>query len=179
MISLTVGFREARVWSEDVPELAYDGTVVRECSLPVGPNAAERRRVIVELLVPMGARYLHGALGAVFEPRTAGGLDVRVLASTDPGPVVPWSLAAELEDVHAGLPVEYAVPVIRSAQATPELPVIGSGILTFDRAAHGAVGSSASVFEWLSTAVIRLLAARQLPNSDEALQNLIQLERCF
>jgi hypothetical protein len=65
-----------------------------------------------------------------------------------------------MDIVVIGLPDEFADSVLTGAVQAPATRLLGPGVLRFDCAAQGLVGSSRWFFRHLSTIVVRLLTSR-------------------
>lgn len=52
---------------------------------------------MIEILAPLGARFLYGYLGATFEPNDSGNLVLKVAVSTEVEREVNSSLASSLD----------------------------------------------------------------------------------
>jgi hypothetical protein len=174
MLELRWGLNRARVWLDELPAWQTPNTDVAVRHLPAPPSEiAETRRAAVEMTLP-GPKSRYAALGATFEPSDTGRLVLRVPHSATLGPVVPDALAARVDVVHAGLASEYVPAIAEDDVAALAAVAPGSGVLTFDCAAHSEVGSSLHDFGILAHVVIRLLA--QIPTSEEVILQLLQSE---
>jgi hypothetical protein len=138
----------------------FDGSEVFQTSCAArNIRATPVRQAGVRVAVPGGANELAGALGAEFLPDQSGQLLIMVLASDqqDGG-----------GDLLPGMPSSYARDVLGAARATEEIAALGAGVLRFDRAQRSPEHSSPELFEWMASAVIRLLVPelRQLPEDE-------------
>jgi hypothetical protein len=123
-----------------------------------GNHRVEPRRCALELFVRLGARSLYGLLGASLQPKDSEELVLLISENADAGGLYEASLSSSFGDVRKGLPKQYVealMRVVRNEEASLEL--LGGGILSFDCAAHGVVGSAPAVFQVLASAVISLL----------------------
>jgi hypothetical protein len=169
-------YGKARVWLGELPELTYPVLDVLERTLEAGDSPLSGvRRAAIEMLLPRGGRALYGLLGAELTPRCSGRLVVQVAVSGRTEPQFIRSLAARIDDVRLGIPDEYAVSVLDGVSRTDESRSLGPGMVRFDRAAHGAVGSAQWLFQRLSAAIVRLLAGQPETPSDEGLAELLRL----
>jgi hypothetical protein len=135
-------------------------------------GSGRRRVAALELFLPKGGRALYGLLGAEFLPNTSQVLEVCVDTVVKNGPHVTWSLAAQVDQVYAGILDEYAEGIISGACESKALLALGSGVVNFRWGAHGIVGSSSGFFKRLSDSVITLLSLETLDISG---QNLIKM----
>jgi len=78
------------------------------------------------------------------------------------------------DQVRRGLPREYADSVMEGAIYTNSISPLGSGVLQFNCAAHGEVGSSPNAFRQLGEMVTRLLQMDPSSVTVEQLLDLIQ-----
>ncbi len=176
MITLELSpYRKARVWLGELPDLGYEVKETVEDVIEVGASAVTGvRRAAIELYLYTGPRDLYGLLGATLTPDRSGRLMLQVAASDDDGKPVDWSLASHIDDVRVGLPRQYAESVFDGAAGTHEIRGLGSGVLRFDRAAHGRVGSASIVFRQIAGSLVRLLAAGAESISVEELERYLQ-----
>ncbi len=159
---------QARVWLAELPQLEYQPAEVVYRDLKTnGEPRPSVRQAAVELAVPVGGRVLYGILGATLSPTPGDMICVRVLKSIDIDVMVPWSLASRVDSVYIGLPDEYSAGVLEGA--SPNATILGPGTLTFNRAAHGLVGSSHAFFKRLATIVVDLLDCQMERASDDEL----------
>jgi len=119
------------------------------------------------MFVPKGGRAVYGLLGASFTPDNVEKLVVQLAISANTEKQVDWSLAASIDEVYAGMPLEYADSVLDGVVGAEE--ILGSGVLRFESAAHGVVGSSPRIFRQLARDVVRLLSYKVESLSEEEL----------
>jgi hypothetical protein len=166
------GYRKARIWLGAFPELNYP--VVKVLSLTQDAkkvDISEVRRTAVEMFIPTGGCFIYGLLEAEFTPTNLGEFSLKVATSANTGNPVDWSLAASVDEVCAGLPLEYSESVIEGALSAAD--ILGSGILCFEGGAHGAVGSSKRIFRHLATSAVRILACPFESVSEDNLTALV------
>jgi hypothetical protein len=178
MLSLKWYWSRARIWFDELPDWHYKGTEIIERQLesamsdqPIHQSSA------IELFIPIGGRFYYGALAVTFVPATAGPLVIQV-------PVLEWKKGADdilqdalpgikLDTVVIGLLPEYANGIFDGLLNTVTAQVLGSGTLSVSGAAHGAVGSSPSMFKVLSRILVRLLTLDEKKVSDEQVIKLM------
>jgi hypothetical protein len=145
----------ARLWdSEELPRLT-------------GPSAVERvfhgarsgvlswTGLAIEVAIPRGGVMSYGLLGGVFQGRPGDSIAVSVYSGEDSEFSDP--LAGPPEKALIGLPAEYVTSVLEGFLAGKDtIGYIPGGSLAFDRAVHGAIGSSRVVFRALAATVTRL-----------------------
>jgi hypothetical protein len=123
------------------------------------------------MLIPTGGCFIYGLLEAEFTPTNLGEFSIKVATSANTGNPVDWSLAASVDEVCAGIPLEYSESVIEGALSAGD--ILGSGILCFEGGAHGAVGSSKRIFRHLATTAVRILVCPFESVSEENLTAIV------
>ena len=162
---------KALVWIGDYPSLIYPAIDVINQDVYTGLsiNYGEKRAAL-EIMLPVGSRVLYGLLGAKFIPNNSGKFSLEVLVSTNSEAVFQQSLAAKLDQVRIGLPSEYSQSVIDGTLHSLDqksLESLGSGVLRFDKAAHGEIGSSNKFFRKIAATVVQLLMLDKASNEKE------------
>jgi hypothetical protein len=141
-------------------DAGFDGSEVLQTSCAArNIRATAVRQAGVRVTVPGDASRLAGALGAEFLPDQSGQLLIMALAS---------DLRGGGDAPLSGMPPNYARDVLGAARATDELAALGAGVLRFDRALYSPEDSSPELFEWMASAVVRLLVPelRELPEDE-------------
>ena len=148
---------KVRIWLEELPNAKYqvgktlEVVQVAKVSTHSGPICAA-----VELMRVTGPRILCGLLGATFMPDASERCVIQV--AVDSAFEMPsnwrfpelsrketsWALATRLDSIYVGLLEEYAPAVLNGAVRAGEL--LGSGLLRFDCAIHGLIGSKSTGF---------------------------------
>ncbi|MCC5635500.1 hypothetical protein LC593_06485 [Nostoc sp. CHAB 5844] len=161
---------KARIWQDE--QLYFPGDsrtifypVVEEIIETVFDNvktgSLSQREVMIEILVPLGAKFLYGCLGAIFTPNDSGKLVLKVSISTEVERQLNNSLASSLDIVRVGITEEYAFRVADGAKLKlQELGIsniFGSGEISFKWGAFGEIGSSKALFHDLAYAVIEVI----------------------
>jgi hypothetical protein len=120
-----------------------------------------KKQVMIEILAPLGARFLYGCLGATFEPNDSGNLVLKVAVSTEVEREVNSSLASSLDIVRVGIPEEYVDSVFNGSKLKLQEPgvssILGSGEISFKWGTFGEIGSSKSFFHDLAYTVIEVM----------------------
>lgn len=171
MKEISIGFARFRAWEGDRPNLKFSTTRVLAAQIRASRRGTDRRIAMLEAYVPLGGMAKYGLLGGDFCPDESGTLAVSVHLGEPSGAPFAEALAARVDDVRIGLPMEYGDAVldgIRRGQKGPS--ALPSGLLTIDHAAHGMVGSSANHFGRVAEGLIMLLVAEEL---NESLLNTI------
>ena len=165
-----------RVWLDELPEATYAvlGVSERSVAMHRPPNGAGRR-VAVEVVRMAGHPSSYALLGATFTPEPTARLRLQVASSAAEGTPLTWALAGRCDEVYAGLPEEYAACVLDTATDAAHMHDLGPGILRFDHAAHGVVGSSRWLFGELGRVVVTLLARPGGLWSDDELAEITRL----
>jgi hypothetical protein len=167
---------KARIWLGELSELTYPVVEVLERTLEAGASSLPAvRRAAIEMFLPQGGYVMYGLLGAEVIPQRSGRLVAQVAVSGPAEQQLVWSLAGRIDDVRLGILREYSTSVLDGVSSTEESRSLGSGVVRFDRAAHGAVGSSPWLFQRLSAAVVRLLPLQAESLSDEDVAELLRL----
>jgi hypothetical protein len=84
------------------------------------------------------------------------------------------ALIGSIDEVSCGLPMEYATGVLEGAAGVDALPLLGSGMLFFDCAAHGVFGSSFEMFSRIAELVVQFLPLRAETSSPDVLKSMIE-----
>ncbi|NUQ73298.1 MAG: hypothetical protein HUU21_07065 [Polyangiaceae bacterium] len=171
MKEISIGFAKFRAWESDRPNLKFSTERVLTALIHASHRVAVRRIAMLEAYVPLGGMANYGLLGGEFCPDESGVLAVRIHLGKPSGASFAEALAARVDDVRIGLPIEYGNAVLdgikRGQTGSSALP---SGLLTIDHAAHGMVGSSANHFGRVTEGLMMLLVAKEL---NESLLNTI------
>ncbi|MBN3947759.1 MAG: hypothetical protein V7K14_06470 [Nostoc sp.] len=124
-------------------------------------GSVSKREVMIEILVPLGARFLYACLGAIFEPNDSGKLVLKVSIATELERQLNTSLASSLDIVRIGITEEYAPSVTDGARLKFQEPgvrdILGSGEISFNLGAFGEISSSRAFFHDLAYAVIEVI----------------------
>lgn len=171
MKEISIGFAKFRAWEGDRPNLEFSTKRVISAQIQTSRRGGGRRIAMLEAYVPIGGMAKYGLLGGEFCPDESGALAIRIHLGDPSGAPFAEALAARVDDVRIGLPMEYGDAIldgIRRGQMGPS--ALPSGLLTIDHAAHGMVGSSANHFSRVAEGLMMLLVAEVL---NEALLNTI------
>ena len=137
------------------------------------PQGREPRAAAIEILVPAGPRFLYGLLGCHFKPDQAEHVTIQVQISSPEERIFPDSLGTQMDEVRVGLPAEYGSAVLSGvALEKDRLEMLGAGNLTFNCAAHGAVGSCTVIFKHLSAMLIKILSTVTHGLSDDEMAEM-------
>lgn len=155
--------RRVKVWREGAAMPGFDAAGARDQIIVTTTHlSAPAGRVVVEAVLPRGPMVMYGALGGTFAPdASTPSLAIRVhhLAPEQADRPYDSELVVQPELAHLGLPPGLVDAVFTGVNEQLIIgPDPGPGQLTFDRATHGAIGSSEEMFRMLARAVVRLLA---------------------
>ncbi|MBI3948043.1 MAG: hypothetical protein HY321_19155 [Armatimonadetes bacterium] len=165
----------ARIWFGELPDVGYEGIGAVERTLdPARPVLREERRSAIEYKAIREPRTIYALLGREFSPRDTGPLCIRAAVSDAEGRGVPWSLVYGHDDVRVGLIEPHAQAVVKGALGASDLRELGPGALCFAWAAHGAIGSSESLFSHLGAVAVGLLRPGVDALPDRELLSLVQ-----
>lgn len=148
--------RSARLWIDELPECGRVAVRRRDegAARIALSRALTASMACIELLVPLGGRFLHGLLGVELLPA----MSPLVVVTSSSGSAYAGSLADRLDSVRWGLSQEFAQAVFDGAAAgLHEYGGSSSHSLHFSVAAHGEVGPSSSMFQRLARALVGLV----------------------
>ena len=167
-------YRRARVWIGNLPDAACPSVKTLTHTIAAGGELQNGLRLAaIEVFVPLGPRSMYGLLGGQFEPDATGQLTIDVNVSTATERLFADSLTVKGDQVRVGLPAEYAQAVLAGVNlAHSEMDALASGKLSFNCAAHGAIGSCEAVYKHLAAVLVKLFNAASLELSDDELVKL-------
>jgi hypothetical protein len=165
---------KARVWLAERPCAAYcqSYTIERVFSAK-GLGHRGVKCCGIELFIHVGGYCPYALLGGEFTSEDSSILRIKVAVSENGGDPFTQNLSRGIDQVWTGLPADYSEAVIEGAAKVGANHILGAGTLVFDRAAHGSIGSSRSIFSRVSGAVVRLLGTEPLALSNEGLIALL------
>jgi hypothetical protein len=185
VLTVSLGpLNKVRVWLEELPDAKYQAgktlevMQVAKASMHPAPICAA-----VELKRVLGPRTLCGLLGATFLPEESERCVIQVAVGSAfeipsnwrfpefSRKETSWALAARVDSIYVGLPEEYAPAVLNGAVRAGAL--LGSGLVRFDCATHGLIGSSQRVFQDLARLVVEILSYEPTGLSEEQLHSIV------
>lgn len=151
----------ARLWLDEFPQLrSKAASSWAQRSQNAASSAAPKRhaKIALEVLIPRGAHFVYGLLGAEFTPSHGDEFVVRVSRDQAGEKISDWSLARGLDEVTSDIPA-WAIEVILDAASSSGLVFsTGSGVVQFVLGGHGTLGSNKWVFRGLSKCIVELIS---------------------
>ena len=174
MIEVRLGaFVRGRLWESMELPAAWGGPVANRVIQADGGVAAQGASLAVEVAISRGPVVSYGLLGGTYEQLPGELLKMSVLGGEQG--VFDGALAGPPESVVFGLPSEYVDGIVNGFLAgVDKLSAAPGGLLTFDRAAFGRIGSSPLLFRELAVCVTRLALGDPAP-WDEVLREALNL----
>ena len=167
-------WRRARIWIDDLPS-DYVFEFLGHIETRFGSNTTSPSvgRVAIEILMPHGGKSDYGLLGGEFVPNECNELVVTAYHSgPDYGSLVD-SLAAPLDVVRVGLPLEYSQAVVSGIGMVGSDAVLPAGQLRVFLATHGTFNSSIFFFRRLGKALFKIMTAPVLPLDEEEMARFL------
>ncbi|WP_055666130.1 hypothetical protein [Desnuesiella massiliensis] len=155
-------FRKGRLWINTFPN--FQCTTIKTIKTIVESNNCNKiniYNITLELLLMPRHTSNYGLLGAKFTPTNKGLLEIQVDVSQYNGDITKDSIAMPEDEVHVGIPEEYAHSIMQtSISVIKEIGGLPSGILQFNLGAHGYVGSSILIFSKITSAILKLMTKK-------------------
>jgi hypothetical protein len=168
---------KAKFWIDELPDLpATSSDVVEERrQIAYSPTNQKDFRAAIEVLIPLGGRFIYGLLASEYFRNTSTNELVVQVANCAPGPIITESsLARGLDAVESGIPVWASNEILKTAFEAAEGQRLGAGYLRFASGAHGKIGSNIWVFGGLARALVELTGRAQMLFEKEELSNLLR-----
>jgi hypothetical protein len=166
---------KARVWLGEQPSCSYRAERTLALEIPTQTlRNVPQRQAAVEIYYHAGGYFPYGLLGAEYHASRSGQLLVEVLCSDRLDAPWPVSVAGTRDDVHVGLLREYGDGVLDAVFDLEQNTKLGPGLLRFNCAAHGAVGSLKSIFVRLAKTLVSLLNLSESGADEETLAEIIR-----
>jgi len=170
------GHQKGRLWINDFPEIKIKTIdTIQKTVEGVEDISKCSKSVVLELLLPRNASN-YALLGVTYTPLNSKKLDIVINVGTADDVVLKDNIAFTSDEVHIGIPAEYALTIIDSAVDTLKDLEFPSGILFFDVAAHGHVGSSKMIFSRVTKMLVKIISKNVLELSESELKELVALE---
>lgn len=152
-------WKRCNLWIDEIPEIQYrcldslNGTIVKNDWIKWDDVS-----YTLELRVIGRDCSNYALLGLRYEYEYSGELAIKVNVSEFDGEIIDRNISSLSDEIHSGLPLEYAKVVFDVTKNYLENIPCSQGKITFDIAAHGYVGSSQSIFELVAGVLLQLLA---------------------
>ncbi len=177
IIDNLVGLRKGRLWINNLPKIEYTTIDVLKAKIKAeGSTNLVNTQIALELLLPNEVSN-YALLGADFTPNDSDLLTIEVCISKNDDLILSDTIAKPYEEVHVGIPREYAQTIIDTVQKTLNDSVeVPSGILRFNCGAHGYIGSSQAIFSKVTRIILVLITCSEVQNSCEGLKEVVLSE---
>jgi len=166
--------RHVRVWFDDLPDASFPASnTVERILTPAVHELVTPRSVMVEIAHHIGGVIRYSLLGATFTP------DITVLSLVVRISVVPWGqngkpfktpLGYCQGATIVGLPVDWAPMILETTCSVHSLTDLGPGLLWFNQAVYGQVGSHGGAFSETAKIVADLISQPDFPPSEETVR---------
>jgi hypothetical protein len=168
--------QKGRLWVNECPEMKSKIIDIMERSINgVGGISYGGKSIVLELLLPRNASN-YALLGATYTPSDSNELNVKINVGISDDEVLKDNLAFKSDEVHIGIPAEYASMILDSAVDTLKDFKISAGTLSFNTGAHGYTGSSKMIFSRVTKILVKLIFKDIIKLSEEELKELVALE---
>lgn len=125
----------------------------------------------VSYMIEVNLKQRHSSnyalLGISYKYEDTNMLVVKVNSSGDDGEVIENTLVSNLDEVHAGIPLEYSEEVMKRATTYLNSIDCSSGTITFDIGGHGYIGSSSGIFGVVTEILLKILSSNNKNNIQE------------
>lgn len=165
-------FKKGRLWINTYPNLQYKTIKIIKITIE-SDNSSEIiiDNITLELLLMSRHTSNYALLGARFTPTIGQSLEIQINVSQYDGEIMKGSIAMPEDEVHIGIPEEYANGIAVTAQRViKEIGGFPPGILKFDLGAHGYVGSSILIFSKITSVILKLMTKKFDIDSFEAIK---------
>jgi len=166
--------RRGRVWTDEMPNISYDVIQQLHSFIEIKSNSKIRAtNLALELSLPRGASN-YALVGFRYVPTKNKVVEIKVNVSSNTGEIINDTTASQIDQVHVGMPLEYANVVLNTARSViQEINDYPSGILEFNLGAHALIGSSQVIFSKITSIIIKLLCKNPSIMSSEEIKNEI------
>ncbi|WBW97427.1 hypothetical protein [Oceanirhabdus sp. W0125-5] len=167
-------YRRGRVWIDELPNMSYDVIQQLHSFIEIKSNSEiQAANLALELSLPRGASN-YALVGLRYTPTKNKVVEIKVNVSRNTGEIINDNIASQIDQVHVGIPLEYANVVLNTARSViQEINDYPSGIIEFNLGAHGLIGSSQVIFSKITSIIIKLLCKNPSIMSSEAIKNEI------
>jgi hypothetical protein len=151
------GFRKGRLWINSLPELTSKVIKVLTSSVNSENHKWNSKAIALELLLAPREISNYAFLGVKYIPSEDSYLNIEVRVSEYEGALLTDTIALSTDEVHVGIPEEYAETIMATVKDYLKNYGLSSGTLLFDLGAHGHVGSSKIIFSKTTKILMSLL----------------------
>jgi hypothetical protein len=157
MLNNLEGYKKGRIWINNPPNIRSNSVDKVVKSIETKKNLTWKEKYIaIELLLSPRQASSYAFIGAKYTPSTNDKLEIIVNISGFNDSVMVDNIALSTDEVHVGIPKDYALTIINAAiEKTNELN-FPSGHLYFNIGAHGHVGSSKTSFRTATIVIMEL-----------------------
>lgn len=168
------GFKKGRIWIGEMPNIKGSVIDIVKSSFEVtNQQQWEHKAIAIELLLAPREISNYALIGAKYIPSNNGNLEIKVNISSFDDTILLDNIALSTDEVHMGIPKEYALSIASIAKEKSIELNYPMGSLVFDIGAHGHVGSSKMVFSTVTKVLMGLLSMNVLEKSYEELNEIV------
>lgn len=171
-------YRKGRLWVGQMPRIESTTVEVLRRSI----NETEKiqlnsSNIALELFLPPREISNYAFLGAMYTPNNGEKLEIRVKVSNANDKIFENSIALSSDEVHVGIPKDYAEAIVDSAEKTiKEIIRFSPGVLEFSIGAHGYIGSSKYIFSKTTEIILNIMSKNISGFSEDELKALVLTE---
>lgn len=162
MISLSnIGvMKKCNLWMNEHPNIECECLEeLRETIIKNDWTEWEDLSCAIEVSLKQRHSSNYALLGMSYTHDNTDKLVIKVSAGEENGPIIENTLVSEVDEVHAGIPLEYAESVIKLAESYLNDVSCSSGTITFDIGGHGYIGSSSAIFRKVTEILLKILCS--------------------
>ncbi len=161
-------FKKGILWINKIPEIKYNTVEILKLTKEAKGKIVERD-VTVALELLLGPRDISNyvLLGVRYTSSKDNVLKVNINVSDFDDVILSDRIASSVDEVHAGIPREYALAIINEVEKLTDELGCSSGTLSFDIGAHGHIGSSRAVFAKATRILMKLISVSSYDNREE------------
>lgn len=150
--------KKGNLWIDEPSDIVYESNKILEIEM-IKDNWKkwEDISLAIELFLKNRHASNYVLLGFNYKYEHIGKLKVKVKSSIYDGTIVENTLVSERDEVHAGIPQEYAEQILEVANECLSNIGCSEGTITFDIGAHGYIGSSKAIFGIATEILLKLL----------------------
>ncbi len=175
MITLNLGgFREGRLWINEKPNITMEVIDSLVESVDVSNfQQWEEKNIVLELFLAPRDVSNYAMLGVKYIPTDTQKLNILVNITGFNGDILKDNIALLTDEVHMGIPQDYASSIINTAKEKAIELKFPVGSLMFEIGAHGYVGSSKITFVILTKVLMGLLSENINEGLGEKLNDMV------